>query len=222
MRRYAAETFATFAMVFTGTGAMVIDSITHGAVTHVGVALTFGMIVMAMIYAVGDISGAHMNPAVTVAFWLAGRLPARAVLPYLVSQLCGAVLASGLLRAMFGNVAHLGATLPLGSESQSFLLELLLSLMLMFVVLCVSSGPRETGIMAGIAVGGVVGLEALFAGPISGASMNPFRSLAPALVSGHFTSLWLYLLAPTLGTAIAIPCWWTTCNHPALHQSQKA
>lgn len=207
MSKYAAEIFGTFALVFAGTGAVVIDAVTGGGVTHVGVALTFGLVVMAMIYAVGDVSGAHLNPAVTAGFWLAGRLPGRFVGPYVLSQTAGAMLASLLLRLMFANRAYLGATLPSGSDWQSFALEAVLTAVLMFVILCVSTGPKEVGVMAGIAVGGVIGFEAMFAGPISGASMNPARSLAPALVSGHLQSLWVYLAAPLLGAAIAVPCW---------------
>jgi aquaporin Z len=207
MNRYAAEVFGTFALVFAGTGAVVIDAVTGGGVSHVGVAVTFGLVVMAMIYAVGDVSGAHLNPAVTAGFWLARRLPGRCVVPYLLSQLAGAFLASGVLRAMFSNRAYLGATLPAGSDAQSFWLEVVLTGLLMLVILCVSTGPKEVGVMAGIAIGGVVGLEAMFAGPISGASMNPARSLAPAVVSGHLQSVWVYLLAPLIGSAVAVPCW---------------
>ncbi len=207
MNKYAAEIFGTFALVFAGTGAVVIDSLTNGGVGHAGVAITFGLVVMAMIYALGDVSGAHLNPAVTTAFCLARRLPARCVVPYILSQITGAILASATLRLMFDSRAYLGTTLPAGSNAQSFCLEFILTALLMFVILCVSTGPKEVGLMAGIAIGGVVGLEAMFAGPISGASMNPARSLAPALVSGHLQSLWVYLLAPLLGSAAAVPCW---------------
>lgn len=199
VRKLAAECFGTFCLVFAGTGAIVINEVSGGAVTHVGIALTFGLVVLAMIYALGDVSGCHLNPAVTLGFAFAGRFPWRSVGPYLLSQCLGALLASGLLRAMFPLSQTLGATLPAGLPLQSFLLELVLTLMLMFVILSVSSGAKEKGILAGVAIGSVIALEALFAGPISGASMNPARSLAPALVSGHWEHLWVYLLAPSLG-----------------------
>jgi aquaporin Z len=199
-----AEFLGTFALVFAGTGAIVINDASGGAVTHVGIALTFGLVVLAMIYAVGDISGAHLNPAVTTAFWFSGRFPARSVLPYLASQCFGALAASGILRLLFPSSATLGATLPAGSEMQSFVLELILTFLLMFVILNVSTGAKEKGITAGIAVGAVIALEAMFAGKICGASMNPARSLAPALVSGNLEHLWIYLAAPTLGSCLAI------------------
>jgi len=210
MRRYVAEALGTFTLVFAGTGAVVIDDVTHGGVTHAGVAITFGLVVMAMIYAVGDVSGAHFNPAVTLGFWASRRLPGRTVGPYVLSQLAGALLASALLRVMFGNVASLGATLPAGPPVQSLLLETVLTAILMFVILCVSTGPRQIGIMAGIAVGGVIAMEAMFAGPICGASMNPARSLAPAIVSGNLRHLWVYVAGPTVGALVAIPCWRVT------------
>ena len=214
MRRYLAEVIGTFALVFAGTGAIVIDDITAGGVSHVGVALTFGLIVMAMIYAVGDVSGAHLNPAVTIGFVAARRLKLRYLAPYILSQVLGALLASALLWSMFGNRAGLGTTKPLGSSSQSFALEAVLTGILMFVILCVSTGPKEMGTMAGIAIGAVIGLEALFAGPISGASMNPARSLAPAIVSGHLSNLWIYLSAPFLGSIVAVPLWMATRSSP--------
>jgi aquaporin NIP len=204
MKKAAAELAGTFALVFAGTGAVIVDETTGGAVTHVGVALTFGLVVLAMIYTVGDVSGAHLNPAVTLGFWASRRFPARSVAPYLSGQIAGALLASGLLRVMFPGSKLLGATLPAGSDLQSFVMESVLSALLMFVILNVSTGAKEKGITAGIAVGAVIALEALFAGPVCGASMNPARSLAPALVSGHFQSLWIYVTAPVLGAMLAV------------------
>ena len=204
MRRYLAEVLGTFALVFAGTGAIIINDVSRGAITHGGIALTFGLVVLAMIYTVGDISGAHLNPAVTFGFWAARRFPGREVGPYILSQVVGALIGSGLLRLLFPGSKLLGATLPGGSELQSFVLELVLTFLLMLTILNVSTGAKEKGITAGIAVGAVIGLEAMFAGPVSGASMNPARSLAPALLSGHLEHLWLYLVAPTLGAAAAM------------------
>jgi aquaporin Z len=204
MKKYFAEILGTFALVFAGTGAIVINDASNGAVTHVGIALTFGLIVLAMIYTVGDISGAHLNPAVTIGFWAARRLTGREVLPYITSQITGAILASGLLRFLFPENRLLGATLPAGSEMQSFVLEIVLTFFLMLTILNVSTGAKEKGVTAGIAIGAVIALEAMFAGPVCGASMNPARSLAPALVSGHFEHLWIYLTAPPLGAITAM------------------
>jgi aquaporin Z len=204
MNRPLAEAIGTFCLVFAGTGAIVINQTTGGAVSHVGVALTFGLVVMAMIYALGDISGAHLNPAVSLGFTIARRFPARRLAGYLLAQLAGALAASALLRILFPASETLGSTIPAGPCWQSFVLEVVLTFMLMLVILAVSSGPRERGVMAGIAIGGTVGLEALFAGPICGASMNPARSLAPALVSGRLDALWIYLVAPVIGAALAV------------------
>jgi aquaporin Z len=204
MKRLAAEALGAFALVFAGTGAIVINDVSGGAVSHVGVALTFGLIVLAMIYAVGDVSGAHLNPAVTLGFFAARRLEGRWVAPYIASQCAGAILASLALRLMFPASATLGATLPAGDALQTFVLETILTFLLMFVILSVSTGSKEKGILAGVAVGSVIALEALFAGPISGASMNPARSLAPALVSLRLGSLWIYLAAPVLGACAAV------------------
>lgn len=204
-RRLAAEVFGTFALIFSGTGAIVINDISDHAITHVGIALTFGWIVLAMIYAIGDISGCHLNPAVTLGFLAAGRMEKRLVIPYIVSQSAGAILASIVLKVLFPEHSTLGATLPRGSDWQSLILEILLTMILMVVILCVSSGSKEKGLLAGVAVGSVIALEAMFAGPISGASMNPARSLAPALLSGHLASLWVYLVAPVIGATLAIP-----------------
>ncbi len=205
MKKFAAEFFGTFALVFAGTGAVIIDHASRGAVSHVGVALTFGLVVLAMIYAVGDVSGAHLNPAVTVGFWAARRMESRMVWPYLLSQCAGALAASAVLRAIFPGEPDLGATHPAGSAVQSFVLEIVLTWLLMLVILSVSEGAREKGVTAGIAIGSVIALEALFAGPISGASMNPARSLAPAVVAMNLDGLWIYLTAPVLGALLAVP-----------------
>ena len=204
MKKLIAESIGTFALVFAGTGAIVIDEVSGGAVTHVGVALTFGLIVLAMIYTLGDVSGAHINPAVTMGFWFSRRFAGRDVLPYVASQCAGAFAASGILRLLFPQSTLLGTTLPSGPPWQSFVLEFLLTTILMFVILGVSTGAREKGITAGIVVGSVIALEAMFAGPICGASMNPARSLAPAVVSTHLQNLWIYLAAPVAGALAGI------------------
>lgn len=205
MKKLLAEFLGTFSLVFAGTGAIIVDSASHGAISHVGVALTFGLIVLAMIYTFGDVSGAHLNPAVSVAFAAAGRFPWKDVPGYVGAQIAGAMASSGLLRFLFPSDLLLGATLPAGSASQSFILEVVLTAILMLCILNVSTGAKEKGTTAGIAIGSVVALEAMFAGPICGASMNPARSLSPALVSGHLESLWIYLAAPVLGALLAVP-----------------
>ena len=205
MKALLAEFLGTAALVFAGTGAIVINDISGGAIGHAGIAITFGLIVLAMIYTVGDVSGAHLNPAVTIAFSAAGRFEASRVLPYIAAQMSGAIAASLLLRVLFPEHPTLGATLPAGPVAQSFILEIVLTFLLMLVILSVSTGAKEKGITAGIAIGAVIALEAMFAGPICGASMNPARSLAPAVVSGNKTALWLYLIAPVLGALLAIP-----------------
>ena len=207
MRKYLAEIIGTFALVFCGTGAIIINQESGGAITHVGIAITFGLIVTAMIYTVGDISGAHLNPAVTIAFWVAKAFPRKEILPYIISQAVGAFIASATLKFLFPANSLLGATLPSGTPMQSFILELILTFLLMFVILHVAKGSKEQGMFAGLAIGFVVLLEAMFAGPICGASMNPIRSLSPAIVSGHIEHLWIYLLAPTVGAILAVLAW---------------
>ncbi len=210
MKKLLAEVLGTFTLVFAGTGAIVANGVSGGAVTHVGIALTFGLVVMALIYTYGDVSGAHLNPAVTVAFAVAGRFGWREVPGYVLAQVLGALAASGMLRVLFPEQVNLGATLPSGSVGQSFWLEVILTAMLMMTVLSVSTGAKEKGVTAAIAIGGVVGLEALFAGPICGASMNPARSLGPALMSGQTQHLWVYLVATTLGAVLAVPLFFAT------------
>lgn len=205
MKKCASEFLGTFCLVFAGTGAIVINETTGGVITHPGIALTFGLVVMAMIYTFGDISGAHLNPAVTCAFVAARRMRLTEAIGYVVSQMAGAIAASGLLRILFSQNANLGMTRPAGSPMQSFILEIVLTAILMLVILNVSTGAKEKGITAGIAIGGVIALEAMFAGPICGASMNPARSLGPALIANDFESLWIYLVAPLAGAFLAVP-----------------
>jgi len=204
MKKYLAEFLGTFILVFCGTGAVIIDEVTHGAVTHVGVAVTFGLIVMAMIYSLGEISGAHFNPAVTIAFAAGNLFKWREVLPYIISQLSGAVIASIILQFIFPSSAFLGTTLPAYGAMQSFVLEIILTFILMLVILQVATGSKEQGLFAGAAIGAVILLEAMFAGPISGASMNPARSFAPAMISTHTEYLWIYLTAPVSGALLSV------------------
>jgi aquaporin NIP len=203
MKKYVAEIIATFFLIFCGTGAMVINTESGGAITHTGVAAAWGLIVTIMIFAYARISGAHMNPAVTLTLVLVKLHPKKELLPYLGAQLIGAFAASFTLSQLFPDDPLLGSSLPQGSEMQSFILEFILTFMLMIVILFTSQGRRIEQYFAPIAIGATVGLEALYAGPISNASMNPFRSLAPAVVSGHTESLWLYLVATTLGAVVA-------------------
>jgi aquaporin NIP len=200
-RRLAAEAFGTFALVFAGAGAVMVDAKTH-ELGHVGVAIAFGLVIMAMIYAVGHVSGAHFNGAVTFAFALTRHFPWPRAAAYWGAQLTGALAAAAVLRGSLGNIAHVGATLPSGSERQSFLWEVVLSAFLMFVIMAVATDTRAVGEAAAIAIGGTIALDAMVGGPISGASMNPMRSAGPAIVSGHLDSLWIYLVAPPLGAAI--------------------
>ncbi len=198
-----AEIFGTFWIVFAGTGAMIVNDMT-GMITHLGIALVFGLIVFAMISTLGDISGAHLNPAVTIAFFVAKRFPGNLVFHYILSQCAGAILASLLLFTLFPEHKSLGGTFPSGGIWQSWIFEFILTFGLMFVVLNVSTGAKEKGITAGLAIGSVVALEALFAGPVCGASMNPARSLGPAVISGNLNVLWIYLTAPVFGAIAAV------------------
>jgi len=198
LRACVAELIGTFALVFAGAGAVMVDAKT-AALGHVGVAITFGLVIMVMIYAVGHVSGAHFNPAVSLAFAVTRHFPWPRVALYWLAQLVGALLAAALLRASLGNLAHVGATLPAGSDGQSFVWEIVLTAFLMFVIMAVATDTRAVGEAAAIAVGGTVGLDAMFGGPISGASMNPARSAGPAILSGDLRALWIYLVAPAVG-----------------------
>jgi len=217
-KKYLAEIIGTFALVFCGTGAIIINEQTHGVITHVGVAITFGLIILAMIYSFGENSGAHFNPAVTISFAIAKLFPAKQITPYIIAQLTGAFLATLILKFLFPENVNLGATLPAGSQMQSFILEFILTFFLMTVILNVSQGSKEVGVMAGIAIGATVGLEAMFAGAICGASMNPARSIAPAIISGNINTLWIYILAPISGAAAATLIW-RTMNNTNKHET---
>jgi len=220
-RLLGAEAFGTFCLVFAGTGAVVVNEVTGGGVTHVGVALTFGFVVMAMIYALRIVSGCHINPAVTLGLCAAGRFDRCLVLPYIGSQCVGGFLASGTLRMLFPDSRTLGVTIPAGSDLQSLMLEFLLTMILMFVILSVSASGGDQKLLGGIVIGGVIGLEALFAGPISGASMNPARSLAPAVVSMHLDQVWIYIVAPLAGALVAGPLWHFICSPPCGAPGEK-
>ncbi|WGK64636.1 MIP/aquaporin family protein [Croceiramulus getboli] len=213
MKRWMSETIGTFSMVFCGCGAMTVNEVTQGAVTHPGVAITWGLIVMAMIYAFADISGAHFNPAVTVGFAFAKKFSWKEVPIYISAQVLGAILACLFLWLLFPESEYYGATLPTVVAWRAFIIEFLLTFFLMVVIINVSTGAKEIGIVAGIAIGGVILLEAMFAGPITKASMNPARSIGPALVSGHWETLWIYLTAPFLGALVAVSsCRWVKAD----------
>ena len=199
-QRLVAECVGTFALVFAGCGAIMVDARTH-ALGHLGVALSFGLVIMIMISALGHISGAHFNPAVTAGFALGRHFPLRLVLPYWAAQLGGGLAAALLLRASLGYAGGIGATTPSGSDGQAFLWETVLTAFLMLVILAVATDTRAQGQLAALAIGGTVGLDALFGGPITGASMNPARSLAPALAGGPTAGLWIYVAAPLVGAA---------------------
>ncbi len=204
IRNYISEIIGTFFLIFAGCGAMVVNTYSGGVLGHVGVAMSWGLVVMIIIYTIGDISGAHLNPAVTLGFWIAKRFKGSEVIPYIVAQSIGAFLASFALKLMFPLDETLGASLPSSTWEQSFIMEVILTFLLMYVILNVSSGAKEKGIMAGTAIGATVGLEAMFAGPVCGASMNPIRSIAPAIVSGHTEHLWVYIVSTILGAVFAV------------------
>lgn len=220
IRKYFAEFLGTFALVFCGIGAIIINQQSNGAIGHIGIAITFGLIVLAMIYAFGETSGAHFNPAVTLSFAVARRFEIKQILPYIFFQLCGAFLASVILKILFPENQILGATIPSGSNMQSFILEFIMTFILILTIMNVAHGSKEVGIMAGIAVGSVVLLEAMFGGPISGASMNPARSIAPAIVSGNLSSLWIYIIAP-IGAGILASFVWKLMNSDTLIKNSQ-
>jgi len=202
LKRCVTEAIGTACLVFAGTGAIIINEVSGGAIGHIGIALTFGMVVAAMIYSTGHISGAHINPAVTLGFAITKNFPWKEVPYYWVSQIIGAVLASGALSLMFGTIGNMGATVPYGSDIQSLALEIILTFILMFVIMAMATDIRSVGGAAAVAIGMTVALEAMFAGPISGASMNPARSFGPALLSSEWASHWLYWVGPMAGASI--------------------
>ena len=202
-RGLLAEALGTAGLVLFGTGAIIVNDQT-GALGHGGVAAAFGLAVAVLIQAFGPVSGAHFNPAVTLAFWAAGRFAGRRVLPYTGAQVAGALLASGLLRLLAPTSPTLGATLPAHGAGEALAVELVLSFWLVLLILQVAHGSREQGLLAGLTIGAAVGLEALVGGPLSGASMNPARSLAPALLSGQLQTLWVYLVGPVAGALLAV------------------
>lgn len=206
-KKYAAEYIGTFCLVFCGTGAIVVNEFSHNAVTPLGIGMTFGLIIMAMIYTFGQTSGAHFNPAVSIAFWLSGLFPPKNLVFYILAQLLGAITASLSVKYLFPASDSIGLTQPSGTVMQAFILEIILTFILMTVIIHTSSGSKEVGLFAGLGIGATVMLEAIFGGPISGASMNPARSFGPALAVQNFSHLWLYICAPVLGASLAVLIW---------------
>lgn len=207
LKRSLAEMLGTFTLTFAGCAAIIVNSIHEGSVGSVGISMVFGLVVMVMVIAIGETSGAHINPAVTTGFLLTGRLKINDAVAYWIAQCVGGIVAALLLRAIFAGQDVLGVTNPTGSDMQSLALEAVMTFFLMFVILCVATGSKEQGLMAGIAIGGTIGLDALLGGPISGASMNPARSLGPALIAGDMAKLWIYIAGPLVGAAVAVGAW---------------
>ena len=199
LKRLLGEFLGTFGLVFCGTGAIVINQESNGAITHLGIAMVFGLIVMAMILSFGHISGAHINPAVSIALCVSKRFNWRHLTPYILAQLAGALLATYILHYLFPVNEFLGATIPRGSDVQSYVLEFILTFLLMIVILTSTQKKDHSLLSPALAIGATVGLEALFAGPVCGASMNPARSLGPAIIGGHYRSLWVYIFGPVMG-----------------------
>ncbi|WP_432799747.1 MIP/aquaporin family protein [Poriferisphaera sp. WC338] len=222
LKACVAEALGTFALVLAGTGAIVFNDVSNGAITHLGIALTFGLIVMAMIAALGPISGAHINPAVSIAFVLGRKCCPFKCTCFIIAQLIGAFTASFLILVMYPDHPTLGSTLPAGPAIHSFILEMILTFFLMLVILQVALTPGTPPVLIPLAIGATVGLEALFAGPITGASMNPARSIAPAIASGNLQHLWLYIAAPIIGAALAVPTWLFLGSHKKTNAPSEA
>lgn len=203
MKKYLAEFIGAFAIVFYGCGAVAVDSVRGGIIGHVGINVAFGVIVMVMIYSFGNVSGAHFNPAVTIAFLVAKKFDKKLVVPYLISQLLGGFVGALVLKLLIPNAATYGQNIPAGTLAQAFGFEVLMTFFLMLIIHSVSTGHMEKGIMAGVAIGGYIAIEGYIAGPFSSSSMNPARSLGPAIISGDYTMLWVFMVAPVLGAVLA-------------------
>ena len=203
MKKYVAEFIGAFAIVFFGCGAVVVDTLKGGIIGHVGVNVAFGVIVAVMIYSFGNVSGAHFNPAVTIAFWAAGKLERQLIIPYVASQVLGGIAGAFMLMVIFPTTPTFGENVPAGTAFQAFALELIMTFFLMLIIHSVSTGHMEKGIMAGVAIGGYISIEGYIAGPFSSSSMNPARSIGPAIASGDYTLLWIFLTAPIIGAFLA-------------------
>lgn len=202
-KKIFSEILGTYSLVLFGCGAVVVDTLYGGIVGHLGINIIFGAIIMIMIYSIGDISGAHMNPAVTFAFYLDKQVELKTLITYAISQTIGALLAAYTLKLLFPSAVLLGNTIPSGSHVQTFVAEVLFSFLLFMLIINVSEGPKETGIMAGIAIGSYIMIAGMINGPIGGNSLNPARTIGPAVASMNFHGFYIYLIAPLLGTGIA-------------------